>query len=95
MKGLHQIKNNNNNNNIYTWENPQLSITPNTDTLLYLSIYKRYQKIIFSQTVSNLILNKNKCFVFQNIQFSNYYFIKCNILVLIFIYLNNNFFKSL
>ena len=34
----------------------------------------------------------NKCIVLQNIQSYNCYLIKCNIMFLLFKYLNNNFF---
>ena len=37
----------------------------------------------------------HKYLVFQNIKSYNLYLIKCNILVLLFKYLNNTFFKSL
>ena len=36
---------------------------PNTDPLWYLSNYKRYQKIIYTRTFSNLMINMNKYFV--------------------------------
>ena len=48
--------------------------------------------MIYKLTVSNLMINKNTYFFLQNIQYSNYYSIKCNILVLLVKYLNNNFF---
>ena len=37
-----------------------------TDPLSYLSNYKRYQKIIYTRTVSNLMINMNTYFVFKN-----------------------------
>ena len=40
---------------------------PNTDHLSYLSNYKRYQKIIYTRTVSNVMINMNKYFVLKNI----------------------------
>ena len=36
---------------------------PNTDPLSYLSNYKRYQKIIYTRTVSNLMITMNKYFI--------------------------------
>ena len=42
--------------------------------------------------VSNLMINMNNYIVLQNIQSYNIYLIKCNILFLLFNYLNNNFF---
>ena len=44
-----------------------LGESPYTDPLSYLSNYKRYQKIIYTRTVSNLMKNKNKYFVLKNI----------------------------
>ena len=38
-----------------------------TDPLSYLSNYKRYKKIIYTRTVSNLMINMNKYFVLTNI----------------------------
>ena len=38
------------------------------------------------------MVNMNKYFVFQNIQSYNLYLIKYNIMVLLFKYLNNNYF---
>ena len=38
------------------------------------------------------MVNMNKYFVYKNTQSYNYYLIKCNILFLLFKYLNNNFF---
>ena len=79
----------------------QLPTPPNIDPLSYLSNYKIYLKktfiyiYIYTRTVNNVMVNKNKYFVFQNIQSSNCYFIKFNIMVLLFKYLNNNSFKSL
>ena len=37
-----------------------------TDPLSYLINYKRYQKIIYTRTVSNLMINMNKYFVLKN-----------------------------
>ena len=45
--------------------------------------------------ISNVMVNMNKYFVFQNIQSYNCNLIKCNNLILLFKYLNNTFFKSL
>ena len=45
---------------------PDYRPPPNTDPLSYLSNYKIYQKIIYTRTVSNLMKNKNKYFVFKN-----------------------------
>ena len=61
-----------------------------TDHLSYLSNYKIYHKII--RIVSNLMINMNKYFVLKNIQSYKCYMIKCNIMFLLFKYLNNNFF---
>ena len=41
--------------------------SPITDPLSYLSNYKRYQKIIYTLTVSNLMINMKKYFVLKNI----------------------------
>ena len=47
--------------------------SPITDPLLiptpypYLSNYKRYQKILYTRTVSNLMIHMNKYFVLTNI----------------------------
>ena len=68
--------------------------SPITDPLSYLSDYKRYQKIIYKLTASNLMINKNNYYVFKKMQSYNCYLIKCNILVLLFKYLNNNFFLN-
>ena len=48
-------------------EVPDYRPPPNTDPLSYLSNYKRYQKIIYTRTVSNLMINLNKYFVLKNI----------------------------
>ena len=48
-------------------ESPRLPTPPNTDPLSYLSNYKRYQKIIYTRTVSNLMIHMNKYFVLTNI----------------------------
>ena len=66
--------------------------SPITDPLSYLSKYKSYQKIIYTRTVSNLMIHMNKYFVLKNIQSYNCYLIKYTILFLLFKYLNNNFF---
>ena len=39
------------------------------------------------------MIHMNSYFVFQNIQSYNYYLIKCNILVLLLKYLNDNVFN--
>ena len=70
---------------------PDYRPPPNTDPLSYLSNYKRYQKIIYTRTVSNLMINMNKYFVLKNMKSYNCYLIKYNILFLLFKYLNNNF----
>ena len=46
-------------------ESPRLPTRPNTDPLWYLSNYKRYQKIIYTRTFSNLMINMNKYFVLK------------------------------
>ena len=46
---------------------PDYRPLPNTNPLSYLSNYKRYQKIIYTLTVSNLMINMNKYFFFLNI----------------------------
>ena len=51
----------------YIGESPRLPTPPNTDPLSYLSNYKRYQKIIYTRTVSNLMIHMNKYFVLTNI----------------------------
>ena len=40
--------------------------SPITDPLSYLSNYKRYTKIIYTRTVSNLMINMNNYFVLTN-----------------------------
>ena len=45
----------------------RLPTPPNTAPLSYLSNYKRYKKIIYTLTVSNLMINMNKYFVLTNI----------------------------
>ena len=40
--------------------------SPNTDPLSYLGNYKRYQKIIYTLIVSNLMINMNRYFVLKN-----------------------------
>ena len=73
----------------------QLRTPHNTDPLSYINNYKIYKKkYIYTRTVINVMVCINKYFVFKNIQSYNLYLIKCNILVLLFKYLNNNFFKS-
>ena len=41
--------------------------SPITDPLSYFSNYKRYIKIIYTRTVSNLMIHVNKYFVLKNI----------------------------
>ena len=48
---------------MYVGEIPRLPTPTNTDPLSYLSNYKRYQKIIYTRTVSNLMINMNKYFI--------------------------------
>ena len=74
--------------------------SPITDPLLIptpsrSSVSIRDIKNVYIYMNCNLMINMNKYFVFKYIQFYNCYLIKCNILFLLFKYLNNNFFKSL
>ena len=61
-------------------------------TLSHISITMRDINKYIYNSISNIIVNMNKYFFFLNIQLYYCYLIKCNILVLIFKYLNNIFF---
>ena len=57
-----------------------------------ISVSIRYKQIIYTSNISNVMVNINKYFDYQNIQSYNCYWIKCISLVLLLKYLNNNFF---